>query len=99
SLLELLVISRVVAERKPARVFELGTFDGRTTLALADNAPEHAIVYTLDLPSGAPTAFKLEPNDRRYVEKTSSGTVLSGNASAAALSAVRRLATWRSRGR
>ena len=38
TLLELLVLSRLVRERQPRSLFEIGTFDGRTTLALAMNA-------------------------------------------------------------
>jgi hypothetical protein len=41
-------------------VFEFGTFEGRTTLQLALNAPEEATIYTLDLPECSPaTRFDL----------------------------------------
>jgi hypothetical protein len=36
-------------------IFEFGTFEGRTTLQLALNAPEEATIYTLDLPECSPT--------------------------------------------
>jgi predicted O-methyltransferase YrrM len=50
TLAELTLICGYVAELSPARIFEIGTFDGRTTVNLAANAPEDAVVYTLDLP-------------------------------------------------
>jgi predicted O-methyltransferase YrrM len=39
-------------------VFEIGTFDGRTTLNISRNAPDDARIYTLDLP---PTEQQLPP--------------------------------------
>ena len=50
SLLELTVIAKIVRQYKPKKIFEIGTFNGRTTLNLACNSPENATVYTLDLP-------------------------------------------------
>ena len=49
---ELVDICRIVKNREPARVFEFGTFDGRTTLT-AVNAGTDATIYTLDLPRSA----------------------------------------------
>ena len=48
---ELLTIASVVAAQKPHVLLEIGTFDGNTTLQMALNAPDNAIVHTLDLPS------------------------------------------------
>ena len=48
--LELMAISAIVAHRKPKRLLEIGTFDGNTTLQMALNCPNDAIVQTLDLP-------------------------------------------------
>ena len=73
SLLELLVLARVVRELRPQRLFEIGTFDGRTTLALAMNAPNDAQVYTLDLPAESPTALAIERSERAFVDKPVSG--------------------------
>lgn len=47
---ELLTINSLVRQVKPQAVFEFGTFDGRTTLNIAANAPESAIINTIDLP-------------------------------------------------
>jgi len=89
SLLELLVLARIVRERRPASLFEIGTFDGRTTLALAANAPNDAVVYTLDLPAGTPTELSIVESERQYVEKAASGARLRGYP--AALGKVRQL--------
>jgi len=73
TLLELLVLARIVRERQPKRLFEIGTFDGRTTLALAVNASDDAIVETLDLPSNMPAQLVLDRSDSSYIDKPRSG--------------------------
>lgn len=47
---ELVAISSLVAYYKPLRIFEIGTFMGKTTYHLAANSPDQAQVFTLDLP-------------------------------------------------
>src|SRR5262245_63764941 len=47
---ELLVLGAVTSVLKPRRVFEIGTFMGRTTSVFVLNAPAGAEVITLDLP-------------------------------------------------
>jgi len=47
---ELIVIAKLTRQYKPNRLFEIGTFDGRTTLNLACNSSPDTRVYTLDLP-------------------------------------------------
>jgi predicted O-methyltransferase YrrM len=69
TLLELLVLARLVRERAPRALFELGTFDGRTTLNLAANSPPGAVVYTLDLPPDLAPSLALDPVERKYVDK------------------------------
>ncbi len=49
SILELALINMFIQNIKPKNLFEIGTFDGRTTLNMATNISE-GIVYTLDLP-------------------------------------------------
>ena len=73
TLLELLVLSRLVRERRPRSLFEIGTFDGRTTLALAANAGDDAVVHTLDLPRDASTDRHIERAERAFVDKPQSG--------------------------
>jgi len=73
SLFELLCLARIVREREPKRIFEIGTFDGRTTLNFALNTPPDTSVHTLDLPPSMATRFELSADDRKYVEKPVSG--------------------------
>jgi hypothetical protein len=49
SLTEILVLNSLVKRLCPRRIFEFSTFNGRTTLNLALNAPQGAEVFTLDL--------------------------------------------------
>ena len=74
NLAELAVLAQAAAAM-PADtiVVEIGTFDGRTTLNLAVNAPAQARVVTLDLPSDERAAFALAPGERQYVDKPQPG--------------------------
>jgi predicted O-methyltransferase YrrM len=83
TLLELLVLSRLVRERRPRALFEIGTFDGRTTLALTMNAPDNAAVCTLDLPPKTPTNHSIERAERAFVDKPQSGARFLGTDAAA----------------
>ena len=47
---ELMTLASIVAGFAPKQLFEIGTFDGRTTLNLWQNAPDDAKVFTIDLP-------------------------------------------------
>jgi len=55
-------------------LFEIGTFDGRTTLNLALNSPQNCRVHTLDLPPELATRFDLAEGERHLVEKPKPGT-------------------------
>jgi predicted O-methyltransferase YrrM len=56
---ELAVLCHFAAGCRPGRaLFEIGTFDGRTTLNLAANSPQNNPVYTLDLPPDADAQTK-----------------------------------------
>jgi len=72
---ELTIISQIVKNRKPLTIFEIGTFDGRTTLNLANFSPADACVYTLDLPKKdlAKAKFGIEAGDSKYVNKETIG--------------------------
>jgi predicted O-methyltransferase YrrM len=72
---ELVSICRIVRNFEPARIFEFGTFDGRTTLNLAVNAGQDAAVYTLDLPQSAIDSVSkpIHRDEVRYADKSSSG--------------------------
>lgn len=80
SLLELIVIITFIRHYQPSTLFEIGTFDGRTTLNLAANARPDARIFTLDLPrdrlntTGLPIVF----DDRALIEKQRSGERFAG---------------------
>ena len=77
---ELDVINRLVAFHDPSTLFEIGTFDGRTTLNLAAHSRTDARVYTLDLsPAGLErTVLPLEVGDRLFIDKPASGAQFAG---------------------
>jgi hypothetical protein len=54
-------------------IIEMGTFDGRTTLNFAVNAPPQFSIFTLDLPPQTPPKFALAAGERAYVDKPRSG--------------------------
>ena len=74
SFTELQYISKIVKYYKPETIFEIGTFDGRTTLNMALNAPE-AKIFTLDLPKQdlAKTKFRVKTGDLEFINKNQSG--------------------------
>lgn len=61
SLLETVVIAKLLLKHRPKMVFEFGTFDGRTTLNMAANTVDDARIYTLDLPPGTAGALPAAP--------------------------------------
>lgn len=74
NLAELGVLAQAAAALPEGRiVVEIGTFDGRTTLNLAVNAPAQTPVFTLDLPPEEAAAFALAPGERQYVDKPKPG--------------------------
>ncbi|HEY0257030.1 MAG TPA: class I SAM-dependent methyltransferase [Candidatus Methylacidiphilales bacterium] len=75
SLLELLVLNTLVARISPKKLFEIGTFEGRTTLNITANAAPNAQTFTLDLPSTelANTSYTLDPHDVQFADKEASG--------------------------
>lgn len=83
--LELAVLAESVRRRQPTTLFEIGTFDGRTTLNLAANCPEDAHIHTLDLPASQieATRFDLDRGENQFVEKESSGRRFAGTPFAA----------------
>ncbi|MCF0048460.1 class I SAM-dependent methyltransferase [Dyadobacter sp. LJ53] len=72
---ELKVISNLVKKANPKRVFEIGTFQGRTTLNMALNSSEQTEIITLDLPASElnTTHMEIEDGEVRYVDKDISG--------------------------
>jgi predicted O-methyltransferase YrrM len=81
SLLELLIICKMVKALNPAVSFEIGTFDGRTTLNIAANSDKNGRVFTLDLPKSDASAavLHLDKSDLRHIDKDESGSVFARN--------------------
>lgn len=75
TLLELVCINKLVRHWAPQASFEIGTFDGRTTLNIARNMPPDAMIYTLDLPRAAlhNTRMRIDAREEKYVDKDASG--------------------------
>jgi hypothetical protein len=80
SLLESAVINKLVKQSRAKRIFEIGTFDGRTTLSLAANGDETARIFTLDMPAHRLQNAKYEvcENEKRYIEKPVVGARFAG---------------------
>jgi len=78
--LELMVIAKMARFFNPGTTFEIGTFDGRTTLNLAANCSPNARVYTLDLPKEElkRTKLTLAPGDGSFIQKDRSGSRFQG---------------------
>ena len=58
--LEILVLCGLAKERRPRLILEIGTFQGFTTLLLAQNTPPETRLVSVDLPSGSvETAYQL----------------------------------------
>ena len=72
---ELKVISNLVKKWDPRRIFEIGTFQGRTTLNMAMNSNEDTEIITLDLPANqlSSTQMEIEAEEVMYVDKQVSG--------------------------
>lgn len=80
STIELIVIDKLVKIYDPAKVFEIGTFDGRTALNLACNCRNEGIVYTLDLPKAMAslTKYRLLTGEYKCVYKDNPGSKFIG---------------------
>jgi len=80
SLLEMAVTARLIKLYNPGKIFEIGTFDGRTTLNMAANCSEETKIYTLDLPKDElhSTVLPLAHGDKGFIDKEVSGSRYSG---------------------
>lgn len=61
---ELVMLDAVCRLLNPKKIFELGTFNGRTTVNLAANSPDDATVYTLDIPHDHPAYAEVDGEER-----------------------------------
>jgi predicted O-methyltransferase YrrM len=75
---ELAILALAAASCAPpgCEIIEIGTFDGRTALNLAINAPRDATVATLDLPVDQAPMLEIEASERQYVDKPAPGARL-----------------------
>lgn len=72
---ELGILSAIAADcGDGTNLFEIGTFDGRTTLNLALSSPARCRIYTLDLPPDLETRFSLAAGERHMVDKPQVGS-------------------------
>jgi hypothetical protein len=85
SYLEVFAVNSLVAFYRPKMMFEIGTFDGRTSLNMANSSPSDSIVYTLDLPASQidSAALPISSFDRNYIDKEISGSRIAGQDCAA----------------
>jgi len=71
---ELAVLALAAAATAPgSEIIEIGTFDGRTTLNLAVNAPDETAIFTLDLPPDESTQLPLDTGERHFVDHRARG--------------------------
>jgi len=63
---EVIIVCMLVRQFRPKRIFEIGTFMGKTTYHLAANSDDDARVFTLDLPE---TQFSQTIAEIPYDEK------------------------------
>ncbi|MEX1196524.1 MAG: class I SAM-dependent methyltransferase [Pseudohongiellaceae bacterium] len=71
---ELAILSAVASELQVGdSLFEIGTFDGRTTINLAAASLRDCEVHTLDLPPDLEPAYALDSGERHMVDKPESG--------------------------
>jgi predicted O-methyltransferase YrrM len=72
---ELAYMALVTKYLAPKRVFEIGTFRGRTALNFARNSPSDCVVYTLDLPPDDRLDARLATNaaDERIISQSETG--------------------------
>ena len=73
--LELIALAGFAAAPGVERIFEIGTFNGFTSLTFAMNSRAGATVHTLDLPPEGErsTALNVAQGDRKYIADTRKG--------------------------
>ncbi|HZQ70118.1 MAG TPA: class I SAM-dependent methyltransferase [Terriglobales bacterium] len=73
---EILVLAAATKLVRPRRIFEIGTYNGRTTAVFIMNAPSNCQVYTLDLPPQSNASSDYLASDAELVETRSTETFL-----------------------
>jgi predicted O-methyltransferase YrrM len=69
---EVQILSALVSYLKPQNLFEIGTYNGYTTLHLASNSSLNSTVYTLDLPPD----FEIDLQNQEQLSKYSYDDIL-----------------------
>lgn len=64
---EMLILAAVTKALRPRKIFEIGTYNGRTTAVFILNAPRDCEVLTLDLPPAVDTAEGYIPSDLELI--------------------------------
>ena len=77
---ELECICKIVKNLNPKRVFEIGTYNGRTTVNIASNTSAESHIYTLDLPKDemSNTMLRIKSGEKKFIYKSISGTYFIG---------------------
>jgi predicted O-methyltransferase YrrM len=77
---EIECICRIVKKYNPAAIFEIGTFNGRTSLNMAANTFLESKIYTLDLPMQdiSKTALRIKSGEKKFIDKGVSGAQFIG---------------------
>lgn len=72
---EIEYLARIAQHYAPERVFEIGTFNGRTAMHLAENTPPSSRIFTLDLPKSAmaTTLLRIKSGERKFIDKDRPG--------------------------
>jgi len=65
-LAEIHILATLTCYLKPKRIFEIGTYNGFTTLHFAYNSPGDCTIYTLDLPPHYDTEYKNKSSEYSY---------------------------------
>lgn len=73
---EQISLNNLIKEFAPQVIFEIGTFDGRSTLNFGLNAPEDVHIYTFDLPkeTTSKALLNVSDSDQRLIEKNVTGS-------------------------
>jgi hypothetical protein len=74
-LCDLAAIAALTQKKCPRRIFEIGTFEGLTTVVFIKNADPKALIDTLDLP---PDRSDISRTERSYEAHSISGPYVSG---------------------
>jgi len=72
---EIECISKIVKKYSPDAIFEIGTFNGRTSLNMAINIGQRSKIYTLDLPQKyiSKTKLRIKSGEMKFIKKEISG--------------------------